>query len=90
MGTTRPLYKDVRKAFLQTFGAFNQQVDIHNHTFVLLDAPGLVDEDYTRAARGIDYNEWIPLSNGPVEFVKDADIDTRTCMPYELIIALII
>ncbi|KAJ4483264.1 hypothetical protein J3R30DRAFT_3284279 [Lentinula aciculospora] len=70
MGVTRPLSKHIRKSFYQTFGPFNQQVVIRNYTFVLLDAPGLVDEDYTRAAQRIPYDKWVPLSGGPVEFVK--------------------
>ncbi|KAF9062443.1 hypothetical protein BDP27DRAFT_1271654 [Rhodocollybia butyracea] len=73
MGLTH--HKQARNAFSKTFGALNQQVVIHNHTFVLLDAPGLVDEDYTRSARGIDYNDWKPLRDGPVEFVKNVYTD---------------
>ncbi|KAJ3847188.1 hypothetical protein EV368DRAFT_76802 [Lentinula lateritia] len=70
MGVARPISRHIRKAFFQTFGPFNQQVIIHNHTFALLDAPGLVDEDYTRAAQRIPYDKWSPLPGGPVEFVK--------------------
>ncbi|KAJ4477028.1 hypothetical protein C8J55DRAFT_561678 [Lentinula edodes] len=75
MGVTRPISRHIRKAFFQTFGPFNQQVIIHNHTFVLLDAPGLVDEDYTRAAQRIPYDKWSPLPGGPVEFVKTVYTD---------------
>ena len=35
----------------------------------MLDAAGLVEEDYLRAARYIDYEHWTPLPRGPVEFV---------------------
>ncbi|KAF5393383.1 hypothetical protein D9757_000710 [Collybiopsis confluens] len=77
MGTVRPLSNHVRQTYLRMFGPFNQQAVIHNHTFVLLDAPGLVDEDYTRAAQGIGYDQWTPLRDGPVEFVKTALIDAK-------------
>ncbi|KAJ3772913.1 hypothetical protein FB446DRAFT_734866 [Lentinula raphanica] len=98
MGVTRPLSKHIRKSFSLLFGPFNQQVVIHNHTFVLLDAPGLVDEDYTRAAQRIPYNKWSSLPGGPVEFIKTVNTgdspvvllshiplwrkDTATCGPH--------
>jgi len=37
---------------------------------VLLDAPGLVEEDYQRHALSIGYDRWKPIDGGPVEFVK--------------------
>jgi hypothetical protein len=37
---------------------------------VLLDAPGIVDEDYMRAGHGTTFEEWIPLRDGAIEFVK--------------------
>ena len=36
----------------------------------MLDAPGLVEEDYLRAAKYIDYEHWTPRPHGPVEFVR--------------------
>lgn len=78
MGLARRI--QARNAFSKTFGSLNQQVVIHNHTFVLLDAPGLVDEDYTRDARGIDYNDWTPLHDGPVEFVKNVYAGVYLCI----------
>jgi hypothetical protein len=41
-----------------------------NHSLVLLDAPGIVDEDYMRAGHGTTFEEWIPLRDGAIEFVK--------------------
>lgn len=38
--------------------------------FVLLDAPGLVEEDYQRHALGHPYDKWKPIHGGPVHFVK--------------------
>ncbi|THV02395.1 hypothetical protein K435DRAFT_827551 [Dendrothele bispora CBS 962.96] len=61
---------NVRRIFAENFGPFTQQVEIHDHTFVLLDAPGLVDEDYQRASVGVTYNQWSPLRGGTVEQLK--------------------
>ena len=36
----------------------------------MLDAPGLVEEDYIRAAKYIEYEHWTPKLHGPVEFVR--------------------
>lgn len=41
-----------------------------NHSLILLDAPGIVDEDYIRAGQGTSFEEWVPLRDGAIEFVK--------------------
>ncbi|KAF5370828.1 hypothetical protein D9758_001955 [Tetrapyrgos nigripes] len=69
MGLARPTV-NVRQLFSDRFGPFNQEVKIHNHTFVLLDAPGLVDEDYQRSSVGTGYNELNAVRGGAVDFVK--------------------
>ncbi|KAF8070577.1 Metallo-dependent phosphatase-like protein [Lyophyllum atratum] len=56
--------------YLSHFGPLNRHVTIANHTFVLLDAPSLVEEDNERANHAKTYTEWIPRRNGPVELVK--------------------
>ena len=48
----------------------NQHLSLANHSLILLDAPGIVDEDYTRAGHGTSFEEWIPLRDGAIEFVK--------------------
>jgi ethanolamine phosphate phosphodiesterase len=55
---------------MKHFGPVNQEVSIGGHTLVLLDAPGLVEEDYQRHGQGHGYDQWKPVSGGPVEFVK--------------------
>ena len=55
---------------MKHFGPLNQRRELANHTLVAIDAPGLVDEDYVRAARGVPFDQWPPLPEGPVEFVK--------------------
>lgn len=48
----------------------NQVVRVSGHQFILLDAPGLVEEDYRRHAHGLTYDHWVALPGGPVEFVQ--------------------
>ncbi|KAG6836854.1 hypothetical protein H0H93_002295 [Arthromyces matolae] len=75
MGVSSSAFKDIRNRYSQVFGPFNQQVVIHNHTFLLIDAPGLVDEDYQRAAYGVGYDKWTPLPDGTAAFVKSVKRD---------------
>ncbi|KAI0675017.1 hypothetical protein C8Q78DRAFT_1183099 [Trametes maxima] len=62
--------RQVRRRFTTHFGPLNQQVSVHNHTLVILDAAGLVEEDYARAAYNVDYERWTSVPNGSVEFVR--------------------
>jgi hypothetical protein len=52
------------------FGPLNRLISIANHTVVLLDAPGLVEEDIERQDRGQSFSNWKPVRGGPVEFVN--------------------
>jgi len=69
---------------MKHFSPVNKKVTVSGHTFILLDAPGLVEEDYHRHALGQGFDRWTPISGGPVEFVKsiaagsDIDIVRRT------------
>ncbi|KAI9067104.1 hypothetical protein FKP32DRAFT_1530643, partial [Trametes sanguinea] len=60
--------REARSRFTTHFGPLNQKVALRNHTLVMLDAAGLVEEDYLRAAKYIDYEHWKPLPHGTVEF----------------------
>jgi hypothetical protein len=62
--------KHVRQRYERHFGAVNQHLPLANHSLILLDAPGIVDEDYIRAGHGTSFEEWVPLRDGAVEFVK--------------------
>lgn len=59
---------------------------IHNHSLVMLDAAGLVEEDYQRSAKYVDYDHWTPLPRGPVEFVHSlrAEGALRACSAIHL------
>ena len=61
--------RQARQRFVKYFGPLNQKVSIRNHTLVLLDAPGLVEEDYKRAAKYIEYENWTPKPHGALEFI---------------------
>ncbi|KAG6918547.1 hypothetical protein DXG01_013637 [Tephrocybe rancida] len=63
----------IRNHYPGVFGPFNQQVAIHNHTFLLIDAPGLVDEDYKRAGHGVGFDKWPALPGGTTAFVKNVE-----------------
>ncbi|RDB25239.1 hypothetical protein Hypma_007764 [Hypsizygus marmoreus] len=73
MGVSPAYSKIIRGHHAKAFGPFNQQIVIRNHTFVLLDAPGLVDEDYQRSAYGVGFDKWNAIPNGTVSFVQDIE-----------------
>jgi hypothetical protein len=52
------------------FGPLNRLISIANHSVVLLDALGLVEEDIERQDRGQSFSTWKPVRGGPVEFVN--------------------
>lgn len=41
-----------------------------NHTLILFDAPGFVQEDYERAGQGKTLAEWKPRRSGSFELLK--------------------
>ncbi|KAF9451972.1 hypothetical protein P691DRAFT_661989 [Macrolepiota fuliginosa MF-IS2] len=62
----------IRTYYQKHFGPLNDMVILKNHTFLALDAPGLVDEDYQRNARGVSFDHWEPIPGGAVEAVRRA------------------
>ncbi|OAX44101.1 hypothetical protein K503DRAFT_839588 [Rhizopogon vinicolor AM-OR11-026] len=69
LGESSSFSKNARKYFTQYFGPLNQEVTLAGHRFVLIDAPGLVDEDYRRHGMGKQYETWTPAAGGPIEFI---------------------
>lgn len=55
---------------LRSFSKPNELVSIANHTFIMLDAPSLVEEDYRRYAAEVQLGEWEGVPGGVIEFVK--------------------
>jgi ethanolamine phosphate phosphodiesterase len=70
VGVSNTFSKHVRQRYERHFGVVNQHLPLANHSLILLDAPGIVDEDYIRAGHGTSFEEWIPLRDGAIEFVK--------------------
>ena len=77
MGEITPVAARVRGYFKDYFGPLSHTFDINNHTFVALDAPGLVDEDYQRAGRAVSFRKWTPIPNGPIAFVNEVAAKAR-------------
>lgn len=55
---------------MKHFGPLNRLISIANHSVVLLDAPGLVEEDIERQVHKQSFSTWKPVRGGPVEFVS--------------------
>ncbi|THV02390.1 Metallo-dependent phosphatase [Dendrothele bispora CBS 962.96] len=56
--------------YVSHFGPLNDVVRIANHSIVLIDAPGLVEEDYKRYGHGRSYAKWQAVPGGTIDFVK--------------------
>ena len=81
LGVASAFSKHVRLRYEYHFGRANQLLVKANHSLVLLDAPGIVDEDYMRAGHGTSFEEWIPLRDGAIEFVKGLAAGTWASSP---------
>lgn len=71
LGSVSSVAKTFQGYYEQTFGPLNQRFVISNHTFIGINAPALVDEDYQRQAKYISFDDWKPIPDGSVSFVKD-------------------
>ena len=74
LGASPYLSRNARRHYLDHFGSFNQVVTVAGHKLILLDAPGLVEEDYRRHGLGRTYDQWNPLPDGAVQFVKSISL----------------
>ncbi|KAG8957869.1 hypothetical protein FRC03_009739 [Tulasnella sp. 419] len=70
LGPPRYFSDQAKKRFREAFGPLQQVVDIGNHSFVMLDAPGLVDEDYKRHSEASSFEAWPAAKGGPVAFIQ--------------------
>lgn len=75
LGESSAFSKNARKYFTECFGPLNQEVTLAGHRLVLIDAPGLVDEDYRRHGTGKQYGTWRPVTGGPIEFITSVAIN---------------
>ncbi|KAL5528510.1 hypothetical protein ACEPAF_7646 [Sanghuangporus sanghuang] len=68
LGSSRTFSHHAKSRYVKHFGPLNYQVSLANHTLVMLDAPGLVEEDYRRSSAGQKFETWEPLHSGAIEF----------------------
>lgn len=72
LGKSRTFSSQARQRYQANFGPANDRISIGNHTVFLLDSPSLVEEDYTRNAADVGYDQWPGLTGGTIQFVKEA------------------
>lgn len=70
LGPVRLFSPKARQRYAESFSPPNALVSIANHTFVMLDAVSLVEEDYRRYAAEVQLGEWEGVRGGVIEFVK--------------------
>ncbi|WVQ81462.1 hypothetical protein IAT38_003586 [Cryptococcus sp. DSM 104549] len=75
LGPNRLFSPRSRDRYAQHFEAPNSILPIANHSLIMLDAVGLVEEDYRRYAAEMQFGEWDGVEGGVIEFVKDLGDD---------------
>jgi len=70
LGPNRLFSPLARERYARHFSAPNEILEIANHSLILLDAVGLVEEDYRRYAAEMQFGEWDGIEGGVIEFVK--------------------
>lgn len=60
-----------RNRYAQHFSAPNSILEVANHSLILLDAVGLVEEDYRRYAAEMQFGEFDGVEGGVIEFIKE-------------------
>lgn len=60
----------VRSRFEDHFGPLNQELFVAGHRLVVLDAPGLVEEDHHRAEYGLDFANITTSPGSTLEFTQ--------------------
>ncbi|WVR09143.1 hypothetical protein IAU60_006205 [Kwoniella sp. DSM 27419] len=84
LGPNRLFSPQSRDRYAAHFSPPNTILPIANHSLIMLDAVGLVEEDYRRYAAEMQFGEWDGLEGGVIEFVKDLG-DTPPTQPRILI-----
>jgi hypothetical protein len=69
-GPNRLFSPHARDRYAKYFSPPNSVLPIANHSLILLDAVGLVEEDYRRYAAETQFGEWDGVAGGVIEFVK--------------------
>ncbi|EIN11270.1 Metallo-dependent phosphatase [Punctularia strigosozonata HHB-11173 SS5] len=63
LGTSTEFSPDALERYKLHFGATNRKASVANHTLLLIDAPGLVDEDARRRRAGASIDAWAASSS---------------------------
>ncbi|KAH9924870.1 Metallo-dependent phosphatase-like protein [Fomitopsis serialis] len=70
LGASTRFSQDAAERYVSHFGPLNQLVELGDHTFVLIDAPGLVAEEGMRLRSGRSYSQWVDVSpTGVIAFI---------------------
>lgn len=71
LGKSQAFSARARQRYLAHFGgATNYQVTVANHSFVFIDAPSLVEEDYRRYEAEEAFEDWAGTPGGAIEFIN--------------------
>lgn len=70
LGPNRLFSPYARERYAKHFSPPNSVLPVANHSLILLDAVGLVEEDYRRYAAETQFGEWDGVAGGVIEFVK--------------------
>ncbi|KAK6904396.1 hypothetical protein L486_08017 [Kwoniella mangroviensis CBS 10435] len=71
LGPNRLFSPHARDRYAKHFSPPNAILPIANHSLIMLDAVGLVEEDYRRYAAEMQFGEWDGVEGGVIEFVKE-------------------
>ncbi len=70
LGPNKAFSPHARDRYKRYFSPPNLVLDFANHSLILLDSVGLVEEDYRRYAAEMQFGEWDGVEGGVIEFVK--------------------
>ena len=71
LGASHRLFSTLaRDRYANHFSPPNSILQVANHSLILLDAVGLVEEDYMRYAAEMQFGEWDGVEGGVIDFVK--------------------
>jgi hypothetical protein len=68
--TGRQFAPQARQRFVEKFSKPNAIMSVANHSIILLDSIGLVEEDYRRYYAEMQFGEWEGIETGVIEFVQ--------------------
>ncbi|KAI5450911.1 hypothetical protein NCC49_002651 [Naganishia albida] len=71
LGPNRLFSPYAKQRYAENFTPPNALINIANHTFIMLDAVSLIEEDYRRYAAEVQLGEWEGVPGGVIEFIKN-------------------